>query len=57
MLEAEVKSELKKSKVMVFEREKRDVTEFGYPHRSRTECKKQYEIKLNGQIMVEVNEF
>ena len=50
-----LKVNVKKSKVMVFEREKRDVTEFQNPYRVRTECKNQCEIKLNGQIMDEVN--
>ncbi len=34
-----------------------DVIEFGIAYRVRTEFKKQCEIKLNGQIMEEVNEF
>ena len=46
---------VRKSKVMIFEREERDVVDFGNPYRVREECKKQCKIKLSGQIMEEVN--
>jgi len=52
-----LKVNVKKSKVMIFEREEHDVIDFGNPYRVRTECKKQCKIKLGGQIMEEVNEF
>lgn len=39
----------------VFQREKCDITEFGKPYRVRAACKKQCEVKLNGQIIEEIN--
>ncbi len=52
-----MKVNVKKSKVVVFEREKHDLIEFKNPYRLRTECEKQCEIKLKGLLMEEVNEF
>ncbi len=52
-----LKLNVKKSKVMGFEREKCDGIEFGYPYRVRTEHEKQCEIKMNGRIMEEVYEY
>ncbi len=46
-----------KNRVIVFEREMRDIIEFESPYRLRTECEKQCEIKWNGQIIEEVNQF
>jgi len=36
-----LKVNVKKSKVMVFEREEHDVIDFGNPYKLRAECKKQ----------------
>ena len=46
-----------KSKVMVFERNKREKVNFDCLYRLRVECPKKCEIRLNGEKMDEVSEF
>lgn len=43
-----VKVNVKKSKVVVFDRKKHDVVEFGNPYSVRTDCRKKCTVKLNG---------
>ncbi len=44
-----------KSKVMVFEKRKSEVIEFVNQYRMRAENQRQCKIRMNGQIMEEVN--
>ncbi len=46
-----------KSKVMVFEKRKSEVIEFANQYKMRVENQRQCKIRMNGQIMEEVNEF
>ncbi len=46
-----------KCKVMVTEKRKSEVTEFATQYRMRVENQRQCKIRMNGQIMEEVNEF
>ncbi len=42
---------------MVFEKRKSEVNEFAYQYRMRVKSQKKCKIKMNEQIMEEVNEF
>ena len=52
-----LKVNVSKSKVMVFERCRRDVIDFECPYRVRLESPKELDIRLNGERMGEVDEF
>ncbi len=50
-----LKVNVRKSKVMLFEKRKSDVFEFANQYRMRVENQRQCKIRMNGQIMEEVN--
>ena len=52
-----LKVNVNKSKVIVFERSRSEVVDFECPYRVRVECPKELDIRLNGEIMEEVDEF
>ncbi len=56
-LRRKLKANVGKSKVMVFEKRKSEVNEFGNQCRMRAENQRQCKIRMNEQTMEEVNEF